>query len=63
MMMVNKKKTMVMPFNFTHNYYFIPWLNFTGEEPLKVIYETKLLGVSIRSDLTFSMYRDNQKSY
>ena len=56
MMMVNKKKTMVMPFNFTHNYDFIPWLNFPGEEPLKIIYETKLLGVTIRSDLTFSSH-------
>ena len=56
MMMVNKKKTMVMPFNFTLKYDFIPWLNFPGEEPLKVIYETKLLGVTIRSDLTFSSH-------
>ena len=55
-MMVNKKKTMVMPFNFTLKYDFIPWLNFPGEEPLKVIYETKLLGVTIRSDLTFSSH-------
>ena len=31
MMMVNKKKTMVMPFNFTLKYDFIPWLNFPGE--------------------------------
>ena len=47
---------MAMPFNFTHNYDFISWLNFPGEEPLKVIYETKLLGVTIRSDLTFSSH-------
>ena len=58
MMLVNKKKTMVMPFNFTHNYDFIPWLNFPGEEPLNVIYETKLLGLTIRSDLTFSSHVD-----
>ena len=56
MMLVNKKKTMVIPFNITNNYEFIPWLNFPGEEPLKVIYETKLLGVTIRSDLTFSSH-------
>ena len=49
---------MVMPFNFTHNYDFIPWLNFPGEEPLNVIYETKLLGLTIRSDLTFSSHVD-----
>ena len=58
MMLVNKKKTMVMPFNFTHNYDFIPWLNFPGEEPLIVIYETKPLRVTIRSDLTFSSHID-----
>ena len=56
MMMVNKKKTMVMPFNFTLKYDFIPWLNFPGEDPLKVIYETKLLGVTITSDLTFTRH-------
>ena len=56
MMMVNKKKTMVMPFNFTYDYDFIPWLNFPGEDPLTVIYETKLLGVTITSDLTWSLH-------
>jgi hypothetical protein len=63
MMMVNKKKTMVMPFNFTHNYDLIPWLNFPGEEPLKIIYDTKLLVVNIRSVLTFSCYRGYQKNH
>ena len=58
MMLVNMKKSMVMPFNFTTNYDFIPWLNFPGEEPLNVIYETKLLGVTIRSDLTWSSHID-----
>ena len=56
MMLINKKKTMVMPFNFTTKYDFIPCLNFPGEEPLKVIYETKLLGVTITSDLTFGSH-------
>ena len=56
MMLINKKKTMVMPFNFTTKYDFIPWLNFPGEEPLKVIYKTKLLGVTITSDLTFAAH-------
>ena len=45
-----------MPFTFTTKYDFIPWLNFPGEEPLKVIYETKLLGVTITSDLTFGSH-------
>ena len=56
LMKVNKKKTMVMPFNFTTKYDFLPQLNFPGEEPLTVIYETKLLGVTISSDLTFSAH-------
>ena len=56
MMLINKKKTMGMPFNFTTKYDFIPCLNFPGEEPLKVIYETKLLGVTITSDLTFGSH-------
>ena len=59
MMLVNKKKSMIMPFNFTNSYDFIPWLNFPGEDPLKVIYETKLLGITLRSDLSFSSHVDN----
>ena len=42
-----------MPFTFPTKYDIIPWLNFPGEEPHKVIYETKLLGATITSDLTF----------
>ena len=58
-MKVNKKKTMIIPFNFTKTQDFIPWLNFPGEEPLNVVYETRLLGVTIRSDLSFSSHVDN----
>ena len=54
--MVNKKKSMIMPFNFTTSYDFIPWLNFPGEDPLNVIYEAKLLGVTLRSDMSFSSH-------
>ena len=56
MMKVNEKKCMIMPFNFSTSYDFIPWLNFPGEEPLQVVYETKLLGVTIRSDLSFASH-------
>ena len=57
MMMVNKKKTVIMPFNFTNLYDFVPTLTFPGEtQALNVIYETKLLGVTIRSDLSFSSH-------
>ena len=60
MMMVNRKKTMVIPFNFTKKYDFIPQLTFPGEqEPLDVIYETKLLGVTISSDLSFARHVTN----
>ena len=60
LMMINKKKTVIMPFNFSRNYDFIPRLNFPGDEvPLDVTYETKLLGVIIRSDLSFSSHVDN----
>ena len=38
LMQVNKKKTMVMPFNFTTKYDFLPLLNFPGEEPINVVY-------------------------
>ena len=58
--MVNRKKTMVIPFNFTKKYDFIPQLTFPGEqEPLDVIYETKLLGVTISSDLSFARHVTN----
>ena len=57
MMLVNRRKTVIMPFNFTRNYDFIPWLTFPGEEqPLEVIYETKLLGVTLSSDLSFEKH-------
>ena len=59
MMLVNKKKTMIMPINFTTTMDFIPWLNFPGEDPLNVIYETRLLGVTIRSDMSFSSHVSN----
>ena len=41
LMLINKKKTVIMPFNFSHNYDFIPRLSFPGDEvPLDVTYET-----------------------
>ena len=59
-MQINKKKTVVMPFNFSNNYDFIPRLNFPGDDQqLSVTYETKLLGVTIRSDLSFSSHVAN----
>ena len=60
MMMVNRKKTVIMPFNFTKKYDFIPRFMFPGDHtPLDVIYETKLLGVTISSDLSFNKHVTN----
>ena len=56
MMLVNKKKTVVMAFNFTKNHDFIPRLNLPGGDELDVIYETKLLGIIIQSDMTFASH-------
>ena len=52
-MKINTKKTKILPFNLTKNYDFLPQLNFPGHEPLEVIYETKLLGVTLASDLSW----------
>ena len=45
-----------MVWNFTSTLNFIPWLSFPGQDPLEVLYETKLLGVILQSDLTFSSH-------
>ena len=46
---INKKKTKLMPINFTRKYDFLPKLNI-GDEQLDVIYSSKLLGVILTSD-------------
>ena len=56
MMMINKKKTIIMPFNFSKTRDFIPRLKLPGGCELKVIYESRLLGIIIQSDLTFSSH-------
>ena len=45
-----------MPFNFTKRSDFLPQLSFPGGEPLEVIYSTRLLGVIITSDLSWSSH-------
>ena len=52
-MKINSKKTKIMPFNFTRKYDFIPSYQINGQQ-LEVVYETKLLGVMIRSDCKWS---------
>ena len=46
---LNEKKTMVMPFNFTRKYDFLPKISVDNKQ-LDVVYSTKLLGVIITSD-------------
>ena len=53
-MKINMKKTKVMPFNLSKKYDFLPQLSFPDGEPLEVIYTTKLLGVTLSSDLSWS---------
>ena len=50
-MMINAKKTNIMPFNFTKSLDFIPNLSFPGGDQLNVIYQTKLVGVVVDSSL------------
>ena len=55
-MKINMKKTKVIPFNPFTKYGFLPQLSFPGEAPLEVIYETRLLGVTLSSDLTWTAH-------
>ena len=55
-MKVNNKKTKIMPFNFSKNFEFLPQLYFPGESPLEVIYQTRLLGVTITSNLSWNVH-------
>ena len=58
-MKINYKKTKVMPFNFNKKLDFLPLLSFPGGEPLEVIYTTRLLGVTITSNLSWSPHVDD----
>ena len=58
-MKINYKKTKVMPFNFTKKSDFLPLLSFPGGEHLEVIYTTRLLGVIISSNLSWSPHVDD----
>ena len=55
-MKINFKKTKILPFNFSRKYDFLPQIQFPECEPLEVIYHTKLLGVTISSDLSWSLH-------
>ena len=42
-----------MPFNLSKKFYFLPQINFPNNQPLEVIYETRLLGIILSSDLSW----------
>ena len=48
-MKLNLTKTKLMPFNFTKKYDFVPNFSLDGR-PIDVVYESKLLGLTITSD-------------
>ena len=51
-MKINVKKTKVMPFNLSKKFDFLPQISFPDQEPLEVIYQTRLLGVTLSSPVT-----------
>ena len=56
LMRINLKKTKILPFNTTKKFDFLTQLNFPGSDPLEVIYETRLLGVTLSSNLSWTAH-------
>ena len=52
-MKINTNKTKILPFNLSTKFDFLPQLNFPEQPPLEVIYETRLLGVTLASNLSW----------
>ena len=52
-MKINMNKTKILPFNLSTKFDFLPQLNFPEQPPLEVIYETRLLGVTLASNLSW----------
>ena len=55
-MKINFKKTKILPFNTSKKYEFLPKLYFPDCDPLEVIYETRLLGVTLSSNLSWTAH-------
>ena len=51
--------TKIIPFNFSKKIDFLPQLHFPNRDPIEVIYETRLLGVTITSNLSWTAHVDN----
>ena len=58
-MKINFKKTKILPFNLSKKFDFLPQLSFPNHEPLEVIYEARLLGVNLSSDLSWNNHVNN----
>ena len=58
-MKINNKKTKIIPFNFSKKFDFLPQLHFPNHDPIEVIYETRLLGVTITSNLSWTAHVDD----
>ena len=52
-MKINFKKTKILPFILSKKLDFLPQLSFPHHEPLEVIYEARLLGVNLTSNLSW----------
>ena len=52
-MIINTKKTKIIPFNFSQSKDFIPELSLPSSEPLEVVYQTKLVGMIVCSSLSW----------
>ena len=53
---INFKKTKIMHFNISTKFDFLPQFSVLNCEPLEVIYQTRLLGVILTSDLSWTAH-------
>ena len=49
----------ILPFNTSKKYDFLPQLHFPDKDPLEVNYKTKLLGVTLTSNLTWTAHAND----
>jgi hypothetical protein len=57
-MVLNTKKTKLIPFNNSRTKDFMPEISIDGITPLEVIYSLKLVGLLITSDMTWNAHID-----